>query len=183
MKFEETKLKGSFVADIFAASDERGWFARTFCKEEFKKIGFTAEWVQLNHSFTNVAGTIRGMHYQLPPFAEIKLVRCIAGAVFDVIIDLRKNSATFLKWFGTELSAENKKMIYIPEGFAHGFQTLADNSELIYHHSQFYKPGFEGGIKYDDKMINIKWPRKVTTISKRDNEHNYLAENFNGIKI
>lgn len=183
MKFEETKLKGSFVADIFAAADERGWFARTFCKEEFKKIGFTAEWVQLNHSFTNVAGTIRGMHYQLPPFAEIKLVRCIAGAVFDVIIDLRKNSATFLKWFGTELSAENKKMIYIPEGFAHGFQTLADNSELIYHHSQFYKPGFEGGIKYDDKMINIKWPRKVTTISKRDNEHNYLAENFNGIKI
>ena len=183
MKFEETKLAGSYVADIFAAEDERGWFARTFDKDEFKKINFDGEWVQLNHSFTNVAGTVRGMHYQLPPFAEIKLVRCVAGAIFDVIIDLRKNSDTFLKWFGTELSAKNKKMIYIPEGFAHGFQTLTDNCELIYHHSQFYKPGFEGGIKYDDKMINIKWPGKVTNISKRDEQHNYLPENFEGIKI
>ena len=183
MKFEETKLAGSYVADIFAAEDERGWFARTFDKEEFKKINFDGEWVQLNHSFTNVAGTVRGMHYQLPPFAEIKLVRCVAGAIFDVIIDLRKNSDTFLKWFGTELSAKNKKMIYIPEGFAHGFQTLTDNCELIYHHSQFYKPGFEGGIKYDDSMINIEWPCKITNISKRDEQHNYLYQNFEGIKI
>jgi len=183
MKFKETKLAGSYVVDIVAAADERGWFARTFDKDEFKKIGFSAEWVQLNHSFTNKGGTLRGMHYQLPPFAEIKLLRCIAGAIFDVIIDLRKNSATFLQWFGTELSAENKKMIYIPEGFAHGFQTLTDNCELIYHHSQFYEPGFEGGIKYDDPMINIQWPTKVTNVSKRDEEHPYLAKNFEGIKI
>ena len=183
MKFKETKLAGSYVVDIVAAADERGWFARTFDKDEFKKIGFSAEWVQLNHSFTNKGGTLRGMHYQLPPFAEIKLLRCIAGAIFDVIIDLRKNSATFLQWFGTELSAENKKMIYIPEGFAHGFQTLTDNCELIYHHSQFYKPGFEGGIKYDDPMINIQWPNAVTNISKRDEQHPYLAKNFEGIKI
>ena len=183
MKFEETKLAGSYVADIFAAEDERGWFARTFDKDEFKKINFDGEWVQLNHSFTNVAGTVRGMHYQLPPFAEIKLVRCVAGAIFDVIIDLRKNSDTFLKWFGTELSAKNKKMIYIPEGFAHGFQTLTDNCELIYHHSQFYKPGFEGGIKYDDMMINIKWPGKIINISKRDEQHKYLDKKFEGIKI
>ena len=183
MKFVETVLKGSYVADVVAANDERGWFARIFDKNEFKNIGFEAEWVQLNHSFTNKTGTVRGMHYQLPPFAEIKLVRCIAGAVFDVIIDLRKNSDTFLQWFGTELSAKNKKMLYIPEGFAHGFQTLTDDCELIYHHSQFYKPGSEGGIKYDDPMINIKWPGKVTNISKRDEEHPYLDKNFEGIKI
>lgn len=183
MKFEKTKLPGGYIVNIIATGDERGWFARTFDKNEFAQIGFTGEWVQQNHSFSNKKGTIRGMHYQLPPFAEIKLVRCIAGAVFDVIIDLRKNSATFLHWFGTELSAENKKMLYIPEGFAHGFQTLTDNCELIYHHSQFYKPGSEGGIKYDDKLINIQWPAEVTSISKRDEEHPLLDKNFTGIKI
>lgn len=183
MKFEKTKLAGSYSIDIVSTGDERGWFARTYDKAEFNTIGFTGEWVQLNHSYTGKAGTVRGMHYQLPPFAEIKLVRCIAGKIFDVIIDLRKNSDTFLQWFGTELSAENKKMLYIPEGFAHGFQTLTDDCELIYHHSQFYKPGFEGGIKYDDPMINIEWPDTVTNISKRDEEHPYLADNFDGIKI
>ena len=183
MKFEKTKLPGSYIVDIAAANDERGWFARTFDKNEFTKIGFTGEWVQMNHSFTNKKGTIRGMHYQLPPFAEIKLVRCIAGAVFDVIIDIRNNSDTFLQWYGTELSAGNKKMLYIPEGFAHGFQTLTDNCELIYHHSQFYKPGFEGGIKYNDTLINIEWPQEITNLSNRDEEHAYLADNFEGIKI
>ena len=183
MKFEETKLAGSYVVDIIASSDERGWFARTFDKDEFKKINFDGEWLQMNHSFTNKKGTVRGMHYQLPPFAEVKLVRCIAGTVFDVIIDLRKNSATFLQCFGIELSVENKKMIYIPEGFAHGFETLTDNCELVYHHSQFYMPGFEGGIKYDDPMINIQWPGKVTNISTRDEQHNYLDKNFEGINL
>ena len=183
MKFEQTKLAGSYVVDILATTDERGWFARTFDKEEFKQIGFNGEWVQLNHSFTNKKGTVRGMHYQLPPFAEIKLVRCSAGAVFDIIIDLRENSDSFLQWFGTELSATNKKMLYIPEGFAHGFQTLSDNCELIYHHSQFYKPGFEGGIKYNDALINIQWPADVTNISTRDEEHPFLDKNFKGIKI
>ena len=183
MKFEEIKLGGSYIIDVTATSDERGWFARTFDKTEFNNIGFKGEWVQLNHSFTASRGTIRGMHYQLPPFAEIKLVRCIAGKIFDVIIDLRKNSETFLQWFGTELSAENKKMIYIPEGFAHGFQTLTDNCELIYHHSQFYKPGVEAGIKYNDPAIKINWPDTVTNISKRDDSHAYLADNFEGIKI
>ncbi len=183
MKFEKTKLAGSYVVDIEAAKDERGWFARTFDKEEFKQIGFNSEWVQLNHSFTNVKGTIRGMHYQLPPFAEIKLVRCIGGVVFDVIIDLRETSTTFLQWFGIELSPANKKMIYIPEGFAHGFQTLTDNCELIYHHSEFYKTGSEGGIKYNDALINIQWPDEVTNISQRDEQHPLLYKNFTGIKI
>ena len=143
MIFTATELVGSYVIDLQPIEDERGWFARTYCKNEFGKIGHTKDWVQLNHSFTKQIGSIRGMHFQLAPFSEIKLVRCIAGAVYDVIIDLRKNSPTFFKYFGVELSASNKKMIYIPEGFAHGFQALTDDCELIYHHSQFYTPGVE----------------------------------------
>ena len=181
MILEETKLSGSYLITVDPLTDERGWFARTYDKDEFNNIGFKGEWVQLNHSYTNKKGTVRGMHYQLPPFAEVKLVTCIAGAVFDVIIDLRKKSETFLHWIGFELSAENKKMIYIPEGFAHGFQTLSDNCELIYHHSQFYKPEFETGIKYDDPMININWADEVTNISNRDEKHPFLSKNFEGI--
>jgi dTDP-4-dehydrorhamnose 3,5-epimerase len=181
MIFTETSLSGSYIIDILVNEDERGWFARTFCKEEFKKIGHDAEWVQLNHSFTKRKGTIRGMHFQNPPFSEIKLVRCITGSVYDVIIDLRKNSPTFLQWFGVELSAKNRKMIYIPKGFAHGFQTLKNNSELIYHHTSAYVPNVEGGIKYDEPMINIKWPEVLTIISQRDKEHNLLTDNFTGI--
>ena len=181
MIFSETILKGSYVIDLDTFKDERGWFARTYCKNEFHTIGHIAEWVQMNHSFTKQKGTIRGMHYQLPPFSEIKMVRCIAGVVYDVIVDLRKGSPTFMQWFGTELSAANKKMLYIPEGFAHGFQTLADDCELVYHHSQFYTPGAEGGIKFDDKRINIKWPLPVTAISERDNQHPVLDENFKGL--
>ena len=181
MKFNPTILKGAYTIELDPFKDERGWFARTYCKNEFSTIGHHAEWVQLNHSFTNEKGTVRGMHYQLPPFSEIKLVRCIAGAAFDVIIDLRKGSATFLQWFGTEISATNKKMIYIPEGFAHGFQTLTDDCELIYHHTQFYTPGVEGGIKYDDPEIKIDWPLAVNNISKRDKQHPLLDENFKGI--
>ena len=181
MIFTETALKGSYVIELDLYTDERGWFARTYCKGEFAKIGFTKEWVQSNHSFTIQSGTIRGMHYQLPPFSEIKQVRCIAGAVYDVIVDIRKGSETFLQWVGIELSAANKKMIYIPEGFAHGFQALSDNCELIYNHSQFYEPGVEGGIKYNDSMINITWPLPVTNISDRDNGHPVLDVNFKGI--
>jgi len=183
MNFKPTGLNGSYVVDIFPVKDDRGWFVRTFCKNEFNQIGHSDEWVQMNHSFTNEAGTIRGMHFQKPPYVETKLIRCIAGNVFDVIIDLRKNSNTFLKWFGIELSAENKKMIYIPGGFAHGFQTLTDNCQLIYHHTAFYAPGFEEGIMYKDKMINISWPKPVTKISERDNSHPLLQSSFEGINI
>lgn len=181
MIFTETILNGSYVIELNAFTDERGWFARTYCKNEFSAIGHHDEWVQMNHSFTKNKGTIRGMHFQLSPFSEIKLVRCIAGAVYDVVIDLRKNSATFLHWFGVELSAQNKKMIYIPAGFAHGFQALSNDCELIYHHSQFYTTGAEGGIKYNDPKMNINWPLAVTNISERDNQHNLLDENFKGI--
>lgn len=183
MNFEPTGLEGSYLINIFPAEDERGWFVRTFCKNEFAEIGHTKEWVQMNHSFTNEAGTIRGMHFQQPPFSEIKLIRCIAGKVFDVIVDLRKNSATFLKWVGVELSEENKRMIYIPEGFAHGFQTLTDDCQLIYNHSEFYKPGVEGGIMYDDKMIGISWSLPAKNVSERDCNHPLLDKNFEGLNI
>jgi dTDP-4-dehydrorhamnose 3,5-epimerase len=181
MIFEETSLPGSYVITLTPFVDNRGWFARTFCDDEFAKIGHQEHWKQMNHSFTEQKGTIRGMHYQLPPFGEIKMVRCISGAVYDVIIDLRKNSTTFLNWFGVILSAENKKMIYIPEGFAHGFQTLENNTELIYHHSEFYKPNAESGIMYNDNLLNINWPVPVVDISARDNQHTLLNLNFKGI--
>jgi dTDP-4-dehydrorhamnose 3,5-epimerase len=181
MIFSELKLKGAFIIDPLLISDERGWFTRTFCKNEFAEIGFEKEWVQINHSFTKTKGTIRGMHYQSPPYREIKLVRCISGIVFDVIIDLRKNSPTFLNWIGIDLSAENKRMIYIPEGFAHGFQALKEDSELIYHHSQFYNPSSENGILYEDPVLNILWPLTVSQISDRDRKHLRLTENFTGI--
>lgn len=183
MIFNETPLKGSFVIDLSPVGDERGWFTRVFCKNEFKKIGHTAEWVQINHSYSQQKGTVRGMHFQKPPFSEIKLVRCIAGAVWDVIVDIRQGSPTFLQYFAQELSAGNKKMMYIPEGFAHGFQCLADDCELIYHHTSFYAPGSEGGIRFDDKRINIEWPIPVTVISERDQKHPLLETSYTGIKL
>jgi dTDP-4-dehydrorhamnose 3,5-epimerase len=181
MIFTPTPLAGSYVIDLQPFNDERGWFARFYCKEEFEKIGHRKEWVQLNHSVTYEIGSLRGMHFQLPPYREIKMVRCIAGKVFDVIIDLRKGSSSFLQWWGIELSAENKKMLYIPEGFAHGFQALSANSELIYHHSEFYTPGAEGGIRHNDPIVNISWPLVVTGLSERDANHPFLNENFKGI--
>lgn len=180
MIFTAAPLPGSYVVDLTPFRDSRGWFARTYCKNEFEQVGHTKEWVQINHSFTEKAGVIRGMHYQLPPFRETKLVRCIAGSVYDVIVDLRKGSGTFLQWFGVELSAANKKMMYIPEGFAHGFQATADNSELIYHHTEFYVPGAEAGIRYNDPRVAIAWPLQVTGVSDRDANHPLLDNTFAG---
>jgi dTDP-4-dehydrorhamnose 3,5-epimerase len=181
MIFTPIFIEGSYIVEVPASADERGWFARYYCKNEFEKIGHNAEWVQLNHSFTNKKGTIRGMHFQVHPYKEIKLVKCISGAVFDVVVDIREGSSTFLKWFGTELSAGNRKMMYIPQGFAHGFQALSDNCELIYHHSALYTQGSEGGIRFNDAMINIQWPLPVTVLSERDASHPLLDKNFKGI--
>jgi dTDP-4-dehydrorhamnose 3,5-epimerase len=181
MKFSPTRLNGVYVIDLQPVADSRGWFARTYCKNEFAEIGHNKEWVQINHSFTSRKGAIRGMHYQIPPYGEIKMVRCIAGAINDIVIDLRDGSKTFLNWISVELSAENKKMIYIPEGFAHGFQTVTDNCELIYHHSAFYTLGSERGIRYNDPLINIQWPLPLTEISERDQSHVLLNESFKGI--
>jgi dTDP-4-dehydrorhamnose 3,5-epimerase len=181
MIFKPTPLKGSYEIQLTPFKDERGWFMRTYCKNEFAQIGHTKEWLQMNHSFTLLKGAVRGMHYQLPPFREIKLVRCTRGTVFDVIIDIRRDSPTFLKWYGIELSAGKMNMVYIPEGFAHGFQTLTEECELVYSHSEFYVPGSEGGLKYDDPVLNIEWPIAVTQVSERDNNHRAITENFKGI--
>jgi len=181
MIFTAAPLQGAFVIRLEPFSDERGWFARSYCKREFEEIGHNKEWVQLNHSVTYTKGTLRGMHFQHPPFREIKMVRCIAGGVYDVIVDIRAESPTFLQWYGVELSAENKQMLYIPEGFAHGFQTLEENSALLYHHTEFYTPAAEGGFRYDDPALSIKWPLPVTVISERDAHHPLVDNQFKGI--
>lgn len=183
MIFNSTFIEGLFTIQPEPIKDSRGWFARTFCKEEFKQIGHDAEWVQMNHSYTENAGTLRGMHFQLPPFEEIKLIRCVRGKVFDVAIDVRTGSKTFLKWFGTELSEENQTMIYIPRGFAHGFLTMEAGCELIYLHSAFYKPGFEGAIRYDDPQVKIDWPSEIKEMSEKDAGHKYLEINYKGIQL
>lgn len=181
MIFTETILKGSYEITLTPLGDSRGWFARTYCKKEFEQIGHQQEWVQMNHSYSSKKGTVRGMHFQHKPFAEIKMLRCIAGSVYDVIIDLRKDSSTFLKWFGTELSAQNKKMLYIPAGFAHGFQTLTDDVELIYHHTEYYMPSAEAGLRYNDELINIAWPLEVSQVSERDTSHPVIDSTFKGL--
>jgi dTDP-4-dehydrorhamnose 3,5-epimerase len=181
MHFTETGLKGSYEIQLNFHQDSRGSFGRTFCKNEFSRIGHYKEWVQLNHSVTIKKGAIRGMHFQKPPYSEIKMVRCIAGSIYDVIIDIRKDSPTFLQYFGTELSASNRKMLYIPEGFAHGFQTLTDDCELIYHHSEFYTPAAEGVIRYDDPLVSIVWPLQVTETGERDSTAPLLTNSFKGI--
>lgn len=181
MKFIPTPLAGSYYVELEPFTDERGWFARYFCKKEFAAIGHDQEWLQLNHSFTKEKGTLRGMHFQYPPHSEIKLVRCVAGAVYDVIVDLREDSATFLQHFGLELSAANQRMMYIPAGFAHGFMTLADNTELLYHHSSFYTPGAEGGLHYNDPRLGIQWPGTLVGLSERDQHHPYIDNRFKGI--
>lgn len=181
MIFTPTPLAGSYVIDLAPRTDHRGWFARTYCKQEFAQIGHTKEIVQMNQSYTRGKGALRGMHFQRQPHREIKIVRCVAGAVFDVIVDLRKQSPTFLKWFGVELSAQNKKTLYVPEGFAHGFQTLEDDSELLYLVSECYAPQAEGGVRYNDPAFGIQWPLAVTDLSEKDAVHPFLTENFEGL--
>lgn len=151
-----------------------GVFARTFCKEQFLKIDFDKEFVQFNHSFNKFKGTVRGMHFQNAPFAETKLIRCVKGSVYDVVVDLRKDSPTFLKTFEVELSDVNMLGILIPEGFAHGFQALEDNTSLIYHHTNYYTPNSEGGLRYDDPKLNLKWPLPPLNISSKDLSYNLI---------
>jgi dTDP-4-dehydrorhamnose 3,5-epimerase len=183
MTFRETPLKGAFIIELKPFTDDRGWFARTFCKDEFQAIGHDQEFVQFNHSSTQKKGTIRGMHYQLPPFSEIKLIRCIRGRVYDVIIDIRENSSTFLRCFPVELSEDNMLSLYIPQGFAHGFQTMEDNTQLLYHHTAFYAPGHEAGLRYNDPALGINWPLPVTVITEKDHHHSLLNNSFKGISI
>ncbi len=182
-KFIKTKIEGLYTIEPEPFEDKRGKFFRVFCKDEFNKIGHLKEIVQINQSYTKNRGTIRGMHFQYPPKAEIKIVKCTSGSVFDVAIDLRRNSSTFLKWHSDVLSSENMKMMYIPEGFAHGFQTLENNCELIYFHTEFFNPKYEGGVNYYDPKVNIQWPLDITGISENDKKISFLNENFKGIDI
>jgi dTDP-4-dehydrorhamnose 3,5-epimerase len=181
MIFTEIKLKGAFIVEPEPHTDERGLFARTFCQDEFKAVGLDKPFVQINHSVNHTARTLRGLHYQVEPFVEAKLIRCIAGKVFDVIVDLRKKSDTYLQYFGIDLSEKNMKMIYVPEGFAHGFVTLENNTQLIYHHTAFYKPGFEAGIRYNDPRLNIDWPVEPAIISEKDKNIPLLDASFSGL--
>lgn len=181
MRINKLSLEDAFVIEPELVTDNRGIFARVFCRRELKNILHGKNIVQINHSLTKQKGAIRGMHFQYPPKSEKKMVKCMHGSVFDVMIDLRQRSSTFLKWHGEILSAENMKMLCIPEGFAHGFQTLEENCELLYLHTEFYSPEHEGGVRYNDSMVNISWPLEVTDVSERDQKHQSLSRDFKGI--
>lgn len=168
MIFTETVLPGSFLIKVEKLEDERGFFARSWDKKKFKEIGLNSDLVQCNISFNKKTGTLRGMHYQIPPYQEAKLVRCTRGKIFDVIIDLRKNSVTYKKWLGLELDSTSHDLLYIPKGFAHGFQTLEDDTEVFYQMSNWFYPEYTKGIRWDDDEFKINWPIKDVIISKKD---------------
>ncbi len=168
MIFTETSLKGAFIIDIDPREDERGFFARSWCEEEFQAHGLNTRIVQCNISFNRKRGALRGMHYQAAPFEEAKLVRCTMGAIYDVVIDLRSDSTTFKQWFAVELTAENRRALYIPEGFAHGFQTLTDNTEVFYQMTEFYHPECARGVRWDDPAFEVEWPIAEVVMSERD---------------
>ena len=170
MKFLPTGLTGAVVIEPEPLRDERGSFSRTFCREEFRAHGIELTVVQCSVSFNVRRGTLRGLHYQAPPKAEAKLVRCTAGEAFDVIVDLRRGSPTFGRWFAIELTAAGGRMIYVPEGFAHGFQTLRDDTELFYMMSESYSPPHARGVRWDDPQLGIRWPMAPTVMSARDRE-------------
>ena len=168
MIFTETKLKGAFIVALEPIQDERGFFARTWCKKEFEAHGLNPNLVQCNTSFNKKRGTLRGMHYQATPYEETKLIRCTMGAIYDVIIDIRKESKTYMQWFACELTAENRHMLYVPEGFAHGFQTLKKYTEVFYQMTEFYYPECAEGVRFDDPLFAIEWPLPIEFISSKD---------------
>lgn len=168
MLFNETELKGAFIVDLEQRADNRGFFARTWCQHEFAQQGMVARIVQANMSYNIHKGTLRGMHFQNAPYMETKLVRAVRGAIYDVIIDLRADSPTYKRWIGVELTADNRRALFVPEGFAHGFQTLTDDADVMYQVSEFYTPGAEGGLRYNDSAFDIQWPLPVSVISDKD---------------
>lgn len=171
MIFTETKLKGAFILDVKRLEDERGFFGRSYCKDEFEAHGLNTNAVQANVSYNKAAGTLRGMHMQEAPFGETKLVRCTRGSIYDVIVDLRTNSDTYKQWIGVKLTADSYRMLYVPEGFAHGFITLEDNTDVTYQVTQFYTASAERAYRWDDPAFNIKWPVTPTVISAKDQAH------------
>lgn len=171
MFFKATPLSGAYLIELDKKADERGFFARAFCEQEFSQHGLTTHICQVNNSLSTHKGTLRGMHYQLAPKSETKIVRCLRGALYDIILDLRPDSSTFGKSFGSELTAENRRLLYVPRGFAHGFITLMDNTEALYFVDEFYSPEYERGVRYNDQKFRIEWPLEPIVISEKDRSY------------
>lgn len=183
MNILPSRIAGLAVAETTARADHRGAFMRLFCQQELTQVLGARQIVQINHSRTSQVGAVRGLHFQYPPHAEMKLVRCLRGRVWDVAVDLRAGSPTFLQWHAEELSAGNARMMIIPEGCAHGFQVLETDSELLYLHTAFYTPDAEGGVRHDDPRAAIRWPGPITDLSERDRSHLLLSADFAGISL
>lgn len=181
MKFTQTSLKDAFIIDLEEKPDHRGFFARTFCAQEFAEHGLKPTVAQCNLSFNHKKGTLRGMHYQIAPATETKLIRCTQGAIYDVIVDMRPESPTYLSHIGVELSAENRRALYVPEMFAHGYQALTDGAEVVYQVGEFYTPGYERGLLFDDPLLGISWPLAVTEISEKDRNWSLLESILIGV--
>ncbi|WP_437559146.1 dTDP-4-dehydrorhamnose 3,5-epimerase [Acidithiobacillus sulfuriphilus] len=183
MNIHSTALRGVAIVATQPFADRRGAFSRFFCKDELAAIIGNRDIVQINHSRTSMVGAVRGLHYQLPPYAEMKLVRCIRGRVWDVAVDLRAGSPTFLHWHAEELTPENARMLVIPEGCAHGFQVLEAESELLYLHTAYYTPAAEGGLRHDEPRLGIAWPLPVADLSARDRHHPPLNADYSGMTV
>lgn len=181
MKIHSTPLSGLCIAETTPYIDDRGQFSRLYCEIELSSLIGSRKIMQINRSRTTMVGAVRGMHFQLPPYAEMKLVRCLKGRVWDVAVDIRQESETFLQWYAEELSEINNRMMVIPEGFAHGFQVLDPDSELLYMHTACYTPTAESGLKFDDPMFKIAWPLEPRDLSPRDMSHAYIDQKFKGI--
>tara|TARA_Y200000002_G_C22404647_1_gene547187 strand:+ start:111 stop:656 length:546 start_codon:yes stop_codon:yes gene_type:complete len=181
MKISSQPIKGVYFIELDSFEDKRGSFSRVFCTKELNTILNKERLVQINISKNFQKGLIRGIHYQKKPYTEIKLINCIKGKIYDVVVDLRSNSNTFLKWCGYELSENDNKMLFIPKGCAHGFQTLTKESSILYLHSEFYSPSYERGLNYKDPKININWPLPISEVSSRDQKFEYLNNKFKGI--
>lgn len=183
MNLVETSIHGAWVVESKALQDNRGAFSRLFCSRELQPIIESRTIVQINHSMTHSVGAVRGLHFQYPPHAEMKIVRCLKGRVFDVAVDLRQGSPSFLNWAAVELTPESHLAFVIPEGCAHGFQVLDEDSELLYLHTAFYTPDAEGAVRFDDPRVGVNWPLAPTDLSARDLSHPYLKEDFKGIVL
>ncbi len=182
LRLTELPLQGAYLIEPNTSKDHRGSFSRVFCKEELSSI-FDGNIVQINHSITHQKGSIRGLHFQYPPDAEIKMVKCILGSAFDVIVDIREGSQTFLQSYSVVLSSANMRTIFIPKGFAHGFQTLEDNTQLLYMHSEIYSPDNEGALNVLDPRLEIEWPLPLRDRSERDTHHPIINKDFQGIRV
>lgn len=178
--FIQTQLNGLLLVQRKAFEDHRGFLSRIYCADEFRKAGINNSIMQINHALTQHRGTVRGLHFQYAPYMEAKLVSCLKGEIFDVAVDLRRNSATFLQWHGETLSSNNRKSLYIPEGFAHGFQALTDDCELLYLHSTPYFPGAEDILNIEDPVLNISWPLPIRFQSERDRARPFIDKHFQG---